>query len=1161
MTEKMLTRSGVVLLVETEEKGDAIEISIRMEEEKDCYMHWGVRRRSEGPWQIPPRSAWPPESRAFNQTAVRTPFRGENGKRQIRFSLAWDPHFSLIDFALFFPDENRWDNNQGRNYSIQVPAHEKLRTALGELLEKGVGKNTVVYQNTYALEGDEELAAAVGEEGDHYRVTLVTNISDNLILHWGIAKRSRHDWSLPPSSMRPPGTTVFQEKAAETPFEKRDDYKRIELTIGGEESPAGVVFVLKAIDSNRWIKNRGQNFFVPLASPRGQESAFGHKLPDLAAEIIENEMGDHSWTLMHRFNLCYDILDRAAGDEEALALIYVWLRFSALRQLDWQRNYNTKPRELSHAMDRLSMKLADLYSREPNGRDVIRLILTTMGRGGDGQRVRDEVLNIMHRRHIKEVSGHFLEEWHQKLHNNTTPDDVVICEAYLAFLKGDGNLDAFYRHLEQRGVTKERLESYERPIRSHPDFIPGLKDALIPDFEHFLGILKDVHSGTDLGTAIHTAKDHLEGKSRSEIESVWAHRDDAGAGLEALLNAITRVRTNIGQRIKGGQEGRDLLFLDLALEDFLRVVVERNLHKKLTGQQLTELIATILENLSLTYKGDELAACRREWRRIKEKPAFSKPWSLRAEAVIDRLERVVGDITDHYYGLLQPKAESLGKAFHAEPWTVRLFSEEVVRGRLVFVLSMLVHHIRPILRKSADLGDWQVISRHKAAGRVVVVEALRDIQGKDFEHPTVLVTGKVAGDEEIPQGATAILTPDTTDIVSHVAIRARNAGILFASCFDPEKLEQLKSLEGRHLSLAVSARGEVVFQEGSEEGEDDARQTRAVHLFAPLPRFAAYALTPDAFDEKAVGGKSNNLKRLKENVPEWIGIPPFVAIPFGVFESVMEEKENEAPRKRYEALTRGIDEEGQAEERRRALEEIRKTVLELQAPERLMASLREVMTKGGLPWPEDREKAWTCVKRVWASKWNERAYLSRKAAEIPHRDLHMAVLIQEVVEADYGFVIHTVDPSTGNDQQIYAEVVLGLGETLVGNYPGRAFSFNFGKREKSKAILTYPSKSVGLYGKGLIFRSDSNGEDLARYAGAGLYDSFLLDPPQKNLLDYSAEPLVWEEGFQDTLMETVARIGMTLESLLEKPQDIEGAWCGGRYYVVQTRPQVGIGDE
>lgn len=38
-------------------------------------------------------------------------------------------------------------------------------------------------------------------------------------------------------------------------------------------------------------------------------------------------------------------------------------------------------------------------------------------------------------------------------------------------------------------------------------------------------------------------------------------------------------------------------------------------------------------------------------------------------------------------------------------------------------------------------------------------------------------------------------------------------------------------------------------------------------------------------------------------------------------------------------------------------------------------------------------------------------------------------------------------------------------------------------------VLGYPSKRIGLFiRQSIIFRSDSNGEDLEGYAGAGLYD-------------------------------------------------------------------------
>src|SRR5439155_86370 len=84
----------------------------------------------------------------------------------------------------------------------------------------------------------------------------------------------------------------------------------------------------------------------------------------------------------------------------------------------------------------------------------------------------------------------------------------------------------------------------------------------------------------------------------------------------------------------------------------------------------------------------------------------------------------------------QPKTESLGRALNADAWAVQLFSEGVARGQLVFVLSMLLHHLDPILRQRAHLGDWQVISPSQATGEVQVVESLRSIQGRPFDRPT-----------------------------------------------------------------------------------------------------------------------------------------------------------------------------------------------------------------------------------------------------------------------------------------------------------------------------------------------------------------------------------------------------------------------------------------
>ena len=72
-------------------------------------------------------------------------------------------------------------------------------------------------------------------------------------------------------------------------------------------------------------------------------------------------------------------------------------------------------------------------------------------------------------------------------------------------------------------------------------------------------------------------------------------------------------------------------------------------------------------------------------------------------------------------------------------------------------------------------------------------------------------------------------------------------------------------------------------------------------------------------------------------------------------------------------------------------------------------------------------------------------------------------------------------------------------------------------------------------------RSDSDGEDLAGYAGAGLYDSVLLQPPRRTEVDDSEESLVWDRAFRDRLLGAVGQLGVAIEQALGSPQDIEGA--------------------
>lgn len=69
---------------------------------------------------------------------------------------------------------------------------------------------------------------------------------------------------------------------------------------------------------------------------------------------------------------------------------------------------------------------------------------------------------------------------------------------------------------------------------------------------------------------------------------------------------------------------------------------------------------------------------------------------------------------------------------------------------------------------------------------------LRFVALQVYEEPTVIIAQRVTGEEEVPEGAVAVLTPDAPDVLSHVSVRARNMKVLFAICHDPEELAKVR---------------------------------------------------------------------------------------------------------------------------------------------------------------------------------------------------------------------------------------------------------------------------------------------------------------------------------------------------------------------------------
>lgn len=194
---------------------------------------------------------------------------------------------------------------------------------------------------------------------------------------------------------------------------------------------------------------------------------------------------------------------------------------------------------------------------------------------------------------------------------------------------------------------------------------------------------------------------------------------------------------------------------------------------------------------------------------------------------------------------------------------------------------------------------------------------------------------------------------------------------------------------------------------------------------------------------------------------------------------------------------------------------------------------------------------------VWASKFNERAFLATKKIGVSLHSVYMAVLVQKIVPSEYAYVVHTSNPTNGEDSEIYVEACLGLGEALVSTMPGQAFSFTYNKNTSVCQINAYPNKPLGLKSTGYIFRSDSNSEDLPGFAGAGLFDSYPMTSTEEFRISYHKERLIIDKQFRQNFMNNISQIGMAIEKLYGgEAQDIEGAYYDNKFHVVQTRPQV-----
>ena len=71
------------------------------------------------------------------------------------------------------------------------------------------------------------------------------------------------------------------------------------------------------------------------------------------------------------------------------------------------------------------------------------------------------------------------------------------------------------------------------------------------------------------------------------------------------------------------------------------------------------------------------------------------------------------------------------------------------------------------------------------------------------------------------------------------------------------------------------------------------------------------------------------------------------------------------------------------------------------------------------------------VRRCWGSLWTERAIAYRDRRRIDPGEVRIAVVVQEMVDAEFAGVMFTAEPVTGDRSEVVVDASSGLGEAVT----------------------------------------------------------------------------------------------------------------------------------
>eukprot|EP00746_Dinoflagellata_sp_MGD_P123901 gnl/MRDRNA2_/MRDRNA2_58506_c0_seq1.p1 gnl/MRDRNA2_/MRDRNA2_58506_c0~~gnl/MRDRNA2_/MRDRNA2_58506_c0_seq1.p1 ORF type:complete len:1209 (+),score=220.48 gnl/MRDRNA2_/MRDRNA2_58506_c0_seq1:289-3627(+) len=885
-----------------------------------------------------------------------------------------------------------------------------------------------------------------------------------------------------------------------------------------------------------------------------------HSVDDFIARIAEENRDRVSYRL--KVELPKTLLD---DDEIAtlsdLACLQAYLTWVASGQIQCKEDgTHNRPCAAAKAARDVTIALWELAKIGDAHRFIARRIFPSLPSFSDEftatvpmTRIRDITHAWPHNPQV-EHGGHksvklFLKhELQNKLHRCADPGDLVKLDQLLERMDRENGMGFPWEHIDKLKVFQVELRDFFNAA--------GLDDS-----------------------ARQIARE--DGNLQSAVDRFLWLKNEPAHPFDQML-ALTQLREMVAPRVEDEQ---NWLRTDAELDKYAFVLLSQiagDVDRTGKGEpawweRLVSAIGMALAQTRLTgLSPEECATVARELEAVVPIINDRSKAPLRVVASADRALRICfalqTSLEEAYAGV-----PALGKALNIDGNAISVFVEAELRASVVFQLSKLAQSAMQQAKVAAGLPLWTTISAGTAYGRLMFCASLS--QSWSMQLPpegAVIFCEEASGDEEVPSLVRGAVVARDLPVLSHLALRARQLGVVFACTPELALFEQLRSTmrPGNAVKLTVDAGGGARIDAVSDS--EFAEKTRKVETNAPkdptaTPKLGALSLDGEgivnavsiADKPQVAGGKAQSCGKL-EKICKSVGClaPQGLAIPFGVMKKAVKGAKFDAALKDLsEALaSKSPDIEAKAIAVRAAVESCAVPSAIIDGIMRGLPNAERVAVRSSAN-SEDLEKVSgaglhdsvlgvdvknkasleKAVLQVWSSMFTLRAVQSRHAASMPLYDgIAMGVLVQPMVSRIgtrvYAFIAFSKDVVAQNNNAVYIEVCIGLGETLASaNEPGTPYRLVVQKDSGQVRIQALASFSFGLF--------DMTGG------------------PQQVRVDYSQERLSTDLAFLVKLGQDIASVAIGIERGYGLPMDMEGVVLeqdnGQReIHLVQARPIV-----